>query len=192
MGAPEGGPARPGHRPDPAPAPLSPGVYLLRNVASGLVLEVPGGSKGSGAKVRQGPAAAGAAAQQWQLAPVHSGGGLYHLVNVHSGKRLDVTGASTENGATVQQWKANNYGAQEWIVERLLGDPTRNDVVVLVSWVSGLLLEVADGSLAEGAGIRQWEDTDSPSQWWRLEPVTPAPGAGPDPGAGQRPGGGSG
>lgn len=39
-------------------------------------------------------------------------------------------------------------------------------MVSLVACISGLPLE------AEGGGrVRQGEDTDSPSQWWRLEPV---------------------
>lgn len=38
---------------------------------------------------------------------------------------------------------------------------------------SGLLLEVADSSTDDGANVQQWEDTDSPGQWWQLEPVTP-------------------
>ncbi len=99
---------------------------------------------------------------------MHSGGGLYHLVNAASGKRLDVAGASTENGANVQQWKANNFGAQEWIIEQHLDAP---GTVTLISYVSGLLLEVADGSMDDGANVQQWEDTDSPGQWWQLEPV---------------------
>ncbi|CAM5490993.1 hypothetical protein SNARM312S_05289 [Streptomyces narbonensis] len=77
--------------------------------------------------------------------------------------------ASTENGALIQQWKPNNFGAQEWIIEQDLQSP---GTVALVSFVSGLYLEVADGSREAGASVRQWEDSDSPSQWWQLEPVS--------------------
>ncbi|MFE6856910.1 RICIN domain-containing protein, partial [Streptomyces sp. NPDC057674] len=98
-----------------------------------------------------------------------NGGGLYHLVNAASGKRLDVANASTENGANIQQWKANNFGAQEWIIEQDLQSP---GTVALVSFISGLFLEVADDSKEDGGNVRQWEDTDSPFQWWRLEPVS--------------------
>ncbi|MFE4786748.1 hypothetical protein ACFRNK_04420, partial [Streptomyces sp. NPDC056756] len=44
--------------------------------------------------------------------------------------------------------------------------PPPPGVVSLIAAISGLPLE-AD---AEG-GARQCEDTDSPAQWWRLEPV---------------------
>ncbi|MEV7611705.1 RICIN domain-containing protein [Streptomyces sp. NPDC089799] len=141
------------------------GVYLLRNAGNGLVLEVDGGRSGSGARVRVGDLteAAGTAAQRWRLVPVHSGGGVFHVVHEASGKRLDVAGASTESGTRVQLWKANGYGAQEWLVEEHLDAP---GVVSLIACISGLPLDV------DGDGwARQWEETDSPTQGWRLEPA---------------------
>ncbi|MFG2560770.1 RICIN domain-containing protein [Streptomyces sp. NPDC048496] len=157
---------------DTAPV-VAPGLYRLRNVGSGLLLEVDGSAKGSGANVQQGADKQdGAGGRHWQLSPVHEGAALYHLTNAHSGKRLDVANASTENGANVQQWKANNYGAQEWLIEQHLDAP---GTVTLVSFISGLVLEVADGSTADGANVQQWEDTDSPGQWWQLEPVPGTP-----------------
>ncbi|MBT2449027.1 RICIN domain-containing protein [Streptomyces sp. ISL-43] len=134
------------------------GVYRIRNVASGLLLQVE-----SGNRVGVGPDGEPAASRQWEVAPVHSGGGIFHVVSVHNGKRLDVANASTESGTRVQVWKANAFGAQEWVVEEHLDDP---GVVSLIAAISGLPLE-AD---AQG-GARQCEDEDSPSQWWRLEPV---------------------
>lgn len=142
------------------------GRYLVRNTGSGLLLEVYGGAKGSGAVV-QLSTENGTAAQQWQIDPVPNGGGLYHFVSVVSGKRLDVAAASVENGARVQQWRANNFGAQEWIIERRLDAP---GTVSIVSFISGLLLEAVDGGTQNGTRVQQWEDTDTPGQQWRLEP----------------------
>ncbi|GAA0314134.1 hypothetical protein GCM10010302_61600 [Streptomyces polychromogenes] len=143
--------------PDRTPAPHE-GVYLIRNAGSGLVLQLEGASR-----VRVGPDGPPApeAARRWRLAPTHGGAGVYHVVSEDNGRRLDVANASTDSGARVQVWRANAFGAQEWIVEEHLDDP---GVVSLVACISGLLLE-ADG---EGRA-RQGEDTDSPSQWWRLE-----------------------
>jgi hypothetical protein len=134
------------------------GVYRVRNVASGLLLQVEGGTR-----VRVGPEGPVADAARWEITPVHSGGGVFHLVSVDNGKRLDVANASTESGTRVQVWRANAFGAQEWIVEEHLDDP---GVVSLIAVISGLPLE------ADGQGrARQCEDTDSPAQWWRLEPA---------------------
>ncbi|MFC9295382.1 RICIN domain-containing protein [Streptomyces sp. NPDC057011] len=139
---------------------LSDGVYRIRNVESGLVLQLEGASR-----VRVGPDGppAPVAARRWRISPVHSGGGVYHLVSEDNGRRLDVANASLESGARVQVWRANAFGAQEWLVEEHVDDP---GVVSLVACISDLLLE-AD---AEGRA-RQGEDSDSASQWWRLEAV---------------------
>lgn len=78
--------------------------------------------------------------------------------------------ADTENGVRIQQWKANNFGAQEWLIEQ---HPEAPGTVTLVSFISGLVMEVADGSTEEGGTVQQWEDTDSPSSgggWSRCRP----------------------
>ncbi|MFD5511200.1 RICIN domain-containing protein [Streptomyces sp. NPDC127051] len=139
---------------------LPDGVYRIRNVASGLLLQLEGSTR-----VGVGPDGPPAppAARQWRISPVHSGGGIVHIVSVHNDKRLDVANASTESGTRVQVWRANAFGAQEWIVEDHLDDP---GVVSLIACISGLPLEADEEGRA-----RQCEDTDSPVQWWRLDPV---------------------
>ncbi|WP_405013903.1 RICIN domain-containing protein [Kitasatospora sp. NBC_01539] len=136
------------------------GSYRLRNVATGLLLEVPGGSTRSGAKVVLA-AADGSDAQVWRISAVHAGAGLYHLENAASGKRLDVAGARTEDGVPLQQWAPNAFGAQEWVFEQHVEAP---GTYTVVAFVSGRVMEAAqDGS------VRQWEDRDDPAQWWRPE-----------------------
>ncbi|MFJ3725921.1 RICIN domain-containing protein [Streptomyces sp. NPDC090045] len=139
---------------------LPEGLYRIRNVDNGLVLQLEGASR-----VRVGPDGPPApeAARRWRISPVHSGGGIFHVVSEDNERRLDVANASTESGARVQVWRANAFGAQEWLVEEHLDAP---GVVSLIACISGLPLET-DGS----GRVRQGEDTDSPAQWWRLEPV---------------------
>ncbi|MGW0395640.1 RICIN domain-containing protein [Streptomyces sp. NPDC003042] len=139
---------------------VSEGVYRIRNVDSGLVLQLEGASR-----VRVGPDGPPApqAARRWRISPVHSGGGVFHVVSEDNGRRLDVANASPDSGARVQVWRANAFGAQEWIVEAHLDAP---GVVSLIACISGLPLETDEAGRA-----RQGEDTDSPSQWWRLEPL---------------------
>ncbi|MFD7263940.1 RICIN domain-containing protein [Streptomyces sp. NPDC059874] len=139
---------------------LSEGLYRIRNVESGLVLQLEGASR-----VRVGPDGPPAPepARRWRISPVHSGGGIYHVVSEDNERRLDVANASTDSGARVQVWRANAFGAQEWLVEEHLDQP---GVVSLVACISDLLLEADEEGRA-----RQGEDTDSPAQWWRLEPA---------------------
>ncbi|AUY50505.1 RICIN domain-containing protein [Streptomyces sp. CB01881] len=141
---------------------ITDGPYRVRNVGSGLLLEVADGSRRSGAKVRLG-ADDGSDAQLWHLTAVHPGGALYHFENVGSGKRLDVTGASTDDGVPIQQWSANAFGAQEWLLEHHLDAP---GTYTLTSFISGKPLSAAP---TPGAPVEQREDADSPTQWWHLE-----------------------
>lgn len=134
------------------------GIYRIRNAHSGLVLQLEGASR---VRVGQDGPPAPAAARRWRLAPVHSGGGVFHVVSEDNGRRLDVANASTDAGARVQVWRANAFGAQEWLVEEHLDDP---GVVSLVACISGLLLETG-----AGGRVQQGEDADAPTQGWRLE-----------------------
>ncbi|WP_223837615.1 RICIN domain-containing protein [Streptomyces venezuelae] len=145
------------------------GIFLLRNAASGLVLETEGSRTGSGTRVRVGPEGppAAAGAQRWRIVPVHPGAATYHVVNVLSEKRLDVAGASVESGARIQLWKPNGFGAQEWLVEEHLRHGAATGVVSLIACISGLPLDVDPAGYA-----RQWEETDAATQGWRLEPAT--------------------
>ncbi|MEV4617019.1 RICIN domain-containing protein [Kitasatospora sp. NPDC049258] len=144
----------------PRLGPVADGRYRLRNVGSGLLLEVAGGSARHGAKVRLG-AEDGSDAQVWRVSAVHQGAGLYHLENAASGKRLDVTGARTEDGVPLQQWSANAFGAQEWLFEQHVDAPGTYTVTAIIS---GKAMEAA-----EDGSVRQWEDHDRAAQWWRLE-----------------------
>ncbi|MFF1904266.1 RICIN domain-containing protein [Kitasatospora sp. NPDC058218] len=140
---------------------ITDGLYRVRNVGSGLLLEVADGSRRSGAKVVLG-AQSGSDAQLWRLTAVHPGGALFHVENAASGKRLDVTGASPEDGVLIQQWSANAFGAQEWLLEHHLDAP---GTYTLTSFISGKPLTAT----TPGNPVEQREDLDSPTQWWRLE-----------------------
>ncbi|MQS13001.1 hypothetical protein F7Q99_12035 [Streptomyces kaniharaensis] len=141
---------------------ITDGLYRVRNVASGLLLGVADGSRRSGARIHHGEDT-GTDAQLWRLTAVHPGGALYHLENAASGKRLDVTGASSDNGVLIQQWSANAFGAQEWLLEHHDDAP---GTYTITSFISGKPLTAAP---APDPAVRQWEDIDSPTQWWRLE-----------------------
>ncbi|MEU1286550.1 RICIN domain-containing protein [Kitasatospora sp. NPDC005856] len=141
---------------------ITDGSYLVRNVGSGLLLQVADGSRRLGARIVLG-ADDGSDAQLWRLTAVHPGGALFHIENAGSGRRLDVTGASTEDGVRVQQWSANAFGAQEWLLEAHVDAP---GTYTVTSFVSGKPLTAG---AAPEADVHQHEDVDAPTQWWRFE-----------------------
>jgi subtilisin family serine protease len=92
------------------------GYYTVRNVCSGKVLDVAGGSSRTGANVQQ-YSGNGTKAQQWVAADA-DGDGYFTLTNVGSGLVLDIAGNSAADGANLQQWAANGTSAQDFCFTR--------------------------------------------------------------------------
>ncbi|MCH3942700.1 MAG: RICIN domain-containing protein [Atopobiaceae bacterium] len=136
------------------------GYYTFKNVLSGKVLDVAGGSKASGANVQQYESN-GSKAQQWVL--VDAGNGLYAITNVGSGMPLDVAGASSASGANLQQYKANGTSAQKF---RLDSCQTASDEgVSIASSVKGSpVLDVAGASKSAGANVQIWTSNGTKAQ----------------------------
>lgn len=90
---------------------LPDGCYELCDTASGLMLDVEGGSASSGANVQlyEGN---GTPAQAWSVSEV--GDGFYTLANVRSNMMLDVALGSDRMDANVQQYFPNGTDAQLW------------------------------------------------------------------------------
>ena len=90
---------------------LPDGCYELCDTASGLLLDVEGGSTFAGANVQlyegnETPA------QAWVVS--EAGDGFYTLTNVESNMKLDVAGGSDRMDANVQQYSPNGTDAQLW------------------------------------------------------------------------------
>jgi hypothetical protein len=89
-----------------APGTLGIGIYLVRNRASGLCLQVQDGSSANGAPIVQVSCNSAANSQRFELQRVTGLGSDrdFQLVAAHSRRCIDVTAASTANGAKVHQW----------------------------------------------------------------------------------------
>ena len=98
-------PTSTGRSPRPATA------FTMTNVASGLLVDVNGGSTADGAAIIQW-SADGGTNQLWTM--VDAGGGYTKLVSVRSGKVIGVRGDSTaDNAAIVQQTDTGDI-SQHW------------------------------------------------------------------------------
>jgi lipoprotein-anchoring transpeptidase ErfK/SrfK len=89
---------------------LEPACYVI-GAATGLALDVTGGSSASGANV-QLYAKNNTGAQKWNLS--YSSDGYYTITNAASGKALDVTGNSSKDATNVQQANPSKTDAQKW------------------------------------------------------------------------------
>jgi hypothetical protein len=99
----------------------SDGTYVVRNKASGKVLDVTGGPQAlaAGDKIQQWTDLGGMN-QRWRIE--HAGDGLVRLVAAHSGHVLDVEGVSTSNLARLQQWPWLNGANQKFALTAIVSD----------------------------------------------------------------------
>ncbi len=120
------------------------GTYTLRNVNSGLALDVADGavvqSEGTSEPV-----------STWEV--VQADAGLYRIVDIESGLLLGVDGAAGENGAPAMVRQDDGGDDLLW---QLVPDGAGN--VRLANYGTGLTLGVKEMSTEPGASVVQWTD----------------------------------
>lgn len=150
--------------PTPTPtATATPNLITLRNVESGMLLEVSRPDIAyDGAQVQQYPDNA-TPNQRWFLR--EAGDGWFWLENGESGRALEVRRQQIfENGARVQQWEYKGTLNQQWRFQQM-----SDNMVWLVNRESGKTLEVRRTEIRFNEGIvQQWEYSGTPNQRWRI------------------------
>ncbi|MHC5906748.1 RICIN domain-containing protein [Streptomyces sp. S6] len=134
--------------------------YTFKNADSGQVMDVSGWSGADGASVVQWPATGGAN-QQWSIVPVS--GQLYRIVNRNSGKVLDINGGSPWRGTTLQQYTYAGGNNQLWYFEQTAGG------YLVRNFANRQILQVKDGSTANGAAVEQWMPLNHSHQVWTIQ-----------------------
>ena len=89
---------------------LSSGWYIIKEINSGKVVDVKGGSKNSGTPV-QLYTYNNTAAQHWKF---YSAGNGYYYIKNELGNYLDATGGASKNGTPLQVYRYNGTTAQKW------------------------------------------------------------------------------
>lgn len=135
--------------------------WTLRNVGTGLLLTVDGGSVADGARLVQA-APDGTGSQRFRIGQQPTDG--LTIDNVLSGKRIDVIGGSTAEGAEVGQWAPSSTARNQRF--RLLDAGAGR--VRLVCLHSGKVLGIAAASTAAGARVVTQTDTAAAHQTWTV------------------------
>lgn len=126
--------------------------------ATGLRLDVAGGSRSNGANV-QIYVSNGTLSQRVWVRSV--GGGWYSLTACCSAYPLDVLNCSDADGANVQQWQWNGSNAQKWRFE--MGESG----IKIISACGNKVLDVSGGTTANGSNVHLWSYNGSSAQGWR-------------------------
>ena len=146
------------------------GVYMIKNVNSGLYLDVAGGVAANGTNVQQwGGVYPGAYYNTWKLVSV--GNGYYKIYSLVGGGNtylLDVTNGSAASGTNIRIWENTNSDAQTFKLQK---NADGSYAVLTKATNDGSCLDVEAGSTANGANVQQWGYAGSSNQKWIFEKV---------------------
>lgn len=140
--------------------------YVIRNEASGRVMDIAGAGGWDGVNL-QTYAANGSAAQSFRFlstSPLASG---RYEISTKLGSVLDVSGWSRGNGGNVATWGASGGGNQKWWITDN-GDGTYS----IVNVNSQRALDDTNWGTSNGSNAQQWSKNGGTSQRWRLAATT--------------------
>lgn len=93
--------------------------------------------------------------------------GYYRLVHAASGKELSSLGGGVSNYQNIGVYEANGHSSNEWAIT-----PDGYDGGFLLrTKCSGLVMDVADGTAANGTNVRQHWFNGAKAQTWRFVPA---------------------
>ncbi|MDE5885753.1 MAG: RICIN domain-containing protein [Oscillospiraceae bacterium] len=168
--APNGEPAQ-SDPPVPVAAEFAEGsAYRIKNINSGLYLEVAGAEVKNGANVQQWGSDGSETHNIWKF--FSAGNGYYYLASaVGDGGTyvLDVAGKKTANGTNIDIYQYNGGTNQQFMLTQ-----NADGSYKICTRISGetSVVEVADASTESGANIQQWDMNGMHCQNWILESVT--------------------
>lgn len=141
--------------------------YRLKNVNSGLYMQVEGAKAENGTNVQQWGTADGVTHDIWRL--IDAGEGYYYIASaVGDGGTyvLDVAGKKTANGTNIDIYQYNGGDNQKFMLTKNLDGSYK-----IRTKISGgkSVVEIADASAQSGANVQQWEINGVSCQDWILE-----------------------
>jgi len=140
-------------------------LYAIRNVNSGMYLDVEGGSNDNVANVLvwNNPSASHS---QWRLRSA-GGGAAYKLQDAQSGMYLSTPVVeSADNGANAFVWESADLPESQWHLHSVSnGDGTAYSVENVKV---GRFLSVAGASMASGANVHLWSSPGKPESQWEF------------------------
>ena len=167
--------------PTPNPEPVTPtaavlpegSVFMLKNVNSGLYLEVANGSAEAGANLQQWGADSAAAHNTWRA--ISAGDGYYYLYSQVGDQityLMDISGGKADNGTNAALWtKSSREQAQQFLFA--LNEDGSYTIYTKASNLKSCI-EVENASKSSGANVQQYESNGNACQHWILEETAAA------------------
>ena len=145
-------------------------TFRLKNVNSGLYMQIADGNAENGANVQQWGDNNKAVHEIWKL--YNAGDGYYYIASAAGDGGtyvLDVAGKKTDNGTNIDVYKFNSNDNQKFMFTR-----NSDGSYKIRTKITGenSAVEIESGSTTSGANVQQWEVNGANCQDWILEPVT--------------------
>jgi len=143
-------------------------IFKLRNINSGLYMQVEGGAAENGTKLQQWATLDGTTHDLWKIKKADKG--YYYLYSgVGDGNTfvLDVTGKNTANGTTLEINQFSGEDSQQFSIV-----DNNNGSYIIKSKITDniICVEIKDGGLQSGDKVQQWEFSGLQWQNWEFEP----------------------
>ena len=143
-------------------------IFKLRNINSGLYMQVEGGAAENGTKLQQWATLDGTTHDLWKIKKADKG--YYYLYSgVGDGNTfvLDVTGKNTANGTTLEINQFSGEDSQQFSIV-----DNNNGSYIIKSKITDNIscVEIKDGGLQSGDKVQQWELSGLQWQKWEFEP----------------------
>lgn len=145
-------------------------LYKITNAYTGVALDAKNGGTANGTNVWQ-YTANDTNAQLWRVMPTDSAKTKFVIMNAASGKALDIYAGSMTAGTNVQLYDQNGTVAQEWTLSRANINtyiPVGTTVTLKQKGNTNRLLEVKDGSTADGAKVQVYGERGNTDQMFVL------------------------
>jgi hypothetical protein len=156
------------------------GLYMIINLASGLVLDGGGPGTTKATWVVQ-DTKTGASNQVWSI--TNQGGGDYQIIGIGSDLSLDDYADATANGTEIDVYTINNSSGQKWAFTPTSGGYYTIASQDIVNAGVNSCIEPSGGSTASGAQIVIYTCTNTNAEQWALLPVVATPTFSPGAGA---------
>ena len=156
---------------DPIPSGLvNLGLYRIKNVNSGLYMQVEGAKQANGTNVQQWGTTGDSIHDIWKL--VDAGSGYYYLISqIGDGKTyyLNVAGDSAGNGTNVEINKYTGGDSQKFYITQ---NSDGSYIIKTKITSNRSAVEIADAGKGSGDNVQQWSLNNYPNQDWIFEPAT--------------------
>lgn len=142
-------------------------TYMLKNVNSGLYMDVTGAKAANGTNVIQYTASKAKSNNTWKF--VSDGNGYYYIYSClgnGSTYLLDVANNSSENGANIGIWQNTYCDAQLY---KLVKNSDGSYSIYTKSSDCKSVIEIVNAYTTNNANVQQWEYNGHNCQKWYLE-----------------------